>query len=86
MLIKGLVALFLPGVCKNALPSACIATPDAQPQQQGRLTRSAATEASRTSSLASRRPCQMASMKARTCTLNTAGAFSASSRAISAAA
>ena len=49
-------------------------------------TRSAATEASRTSSLGSRRPFQMASMKARTCTLNTAGAFSASSRAISAAA
>lgn len=53
---------------------------------EGRITLRAATDASLTMTLASLRPAQMISMKLRTCTLKTAGAFSAISRRMSTAA
>jgi hypothetical protein len=53
---------------------------------EGRITLRAATEASLTMTLASLRPAQMISIKLRTCTLKTAGAFSAISRRMSTAA
>jgi len=53
---------------------------------EGRVTLRAATDASLTMTLASLRPAQMISMKLRTCTLKTAGAFSAISRRMSTAA